>query len=142
MSTEKYKISYIFESDFNPENVNEIDPSNLRILYANDLYDGPLEGVCEWKNEKLYFFLKDLELRTYYLIRLTKEQLSNDQSLHLDYVRYVESHPYVTEGALSYRKDAEWDAYHKAAKAYPDQNIKKEQVLGWFKCNVDQLKKF
>lgn len=64
MSTEKYKISYIFGSDFNPENVNEIDPSNLRILYANDLYDGPLEGVCEWKNKKLYFFLKDLEPRT------------------------------------------------------------------------------
>lgn len=142
MTKEKFKIQYTFESSFDDKKISELDATELFILYANELYDGPLEGVCLWKGEKLYYYLKELKPRTYFLIRLTSEQLANDELLHLDYLRYVESYPYITEGALSYRKDAEWDAYHKACEAYPDQSIKREQVLGWFKYNVDQLKKF
>lgn len=133
MTNEKYKIKYTITSSLDDKNINEIDSSEISLLYTNDLYDGPLEGVCEWRGEKFYFYVKDLKPRTYYLIKLTPEQLENDEKLHSAYQKYVESYPYIAEGSVSHRKDAEWDKYHRECEKYSDQEILQEQVVGWFK---------
>lgn len=140
MDKKKYKIQYTFEPSFKSNEVSEIDVAGLSILYTNDWYDGPLEGICEWKGEKYYFLLRDYEPRTYYLIKLLPLQLQNDEKLHLDYLRLIESYPYITEGAISHRKDAKWDIFHEECEKYDDQTIQQEQVLGWFHFNSDMLK--
>ena len=118
--------------------------SNITIddlLYENEIWDGPLTGLCLWNGEKYYFhsieqYNKEYNLekipRPYFLIKLTDEQLINEELLHADTVRYIESHPYVRKGHVSTRPAAEWDKYYEACEKYPDQEVKQDQIVGWF----------
>lgn len=137
----KYKINYFIkhENDLDLSKLEIISKDNIDILYENDIWDGPLEGLCIWKKEgnKYYYHnISDLtdskNPRTYILIKLTNEQLINEESLHAAYEKYIESHPYVEHGNTSYRKDAEWDKYHEECLKYPDQVINEDQIVAQF----------
>lgn len=137
----KYKIKYTIKleeklTDF-LKNLPKVPADEVDILYETDIYDGPLEGLCIWNRNKYYFsVIEELRLekktRAYFLIKLTDEQLSNEESLHNFFVKYVESYPYVRHGITSYRKDADWNKYQEICETYPDQTITKNQIVAWF----------
>jgi hypothetical protein len=124
-------------------NINEMVNKNQKIpeeeiliLYSNEIYDGPIEGLCEYNKNKYYFLTIEgnslNKKRPFLLIQLSKEQLDNEELLHSKYLEYIENHEYTTESSVSYRKGAEWDKYHKTCDKFSDQIIKKDQIIGWF----------
>ena len=78
-------IDFVKQGDF-----PRISGKEIEIIYVRDFWDGPLEGLCVWQNNKYYFFCTDLtptiyadedpsktEPRRFILIKLTQEQLEN-----------------------------------------------------------------
>lgn len=119
------------------EKLPGVSPNEIEILYTDEIYDGPLSGLCLWRGQKYYFcsieYSVDLaKPQSYFLVRLTQEQLENDESLHEDYNKYITRYPYVTEGVMTYRRNAEWDKYLRSCEQYPDQIVAENQIVGWF----------
>jgi hypothetical protein len=144
LSPNRYAIGYTIELKRDLDLFLKTQKLNLNttdILYENEIWDGPLTGVCLWNARKYYYYAVEMHsieykrekgLRRYFLIRLTEEQLRNEENLHKEFIKYVESYPRVLEGISSTHKGAEWDKYLEACNKYPDQIIFDDQIVGWF----------
>lgn len=71
-------------------------PHQVRILWVQDLHEGPLNGLCEFKGEKLWFSRisessstqndnEDLPTRSYVLYKLDPEMLQIVEDNHIAY---------------------------------------------------------
>lgn len=117
--------------------IKKVDLPIENVLYEDEIWDGPLTGICLWSGEKYYFSnIAEFDIsenpRKYFLIRLTEQQLENDEALHNDFIKYIESKPRVQYGNVIEREGAEWDKYFEACEKYPDQIIHKDQIVAWF----------
>ena len=79
----KIKNKDLFKGIDSKYNLARLPSEEIKLVYENNSWDGPLEGICEWKNEKYYFMCFDqLEddgnddrwPRKYALIKLTEEE--------------------------------------------------------------------
>lgn len=72
----------------NLDEQNKIPNTELSVLHFNDYYDGPLEGLCRWYDEKYYFLWTgemsddDEIVRRYFVFRLTSDQLKKEEHRH------------------------------------------------------------
>ena len=64
----------------------EISAQSLTILWADDVYDGPLSGVAEWKDRNYRFEIVDRSIsgieaipRRYWLVALSLEQFQEEK---------------------------------------------------------------
>ena len=126
MNSKRYQIKYnikltISTKDF-IKKIQEIDSDKIKILHVNEEYDGPEEGVCLMNDEKYYFKVfdsfddfKSREKKSYFLIKLNKDQLENEEFLHKDFLR-----------------STNYDEYSNYVNRYPDQIIEESQIVGWF----------
>jgi hypothetical protein len=87
------------------------EASELRLLWVNDWYDGPLEAVIEHAGERLLMVLEsrnaadhDKPMR-WILFRLTPEQWTEEERWHALFERHVGHH---------------WCFHHDAAAEQPD----------------------
>jgi len=102
----------------------EIPHDQIKIIYENDYWDGPTEGVCLWNNEEYYFVWcglmdeKDEIVRKFLLIRFTDDQFNMEKNEHL---RFTE---------LS--KSGNLDKFYEEKESYPENTIDYSQVMGWF----------
>jgi len=67
---------------------NEIPRDEIEILYSNDYWDGPLNGLCKWNSEEYYFLWtgemskEDEIIRRFFIIKLTLTQLQKEKNNH------------------------------------------------------------
>lgn len=119
--------------------VAEIPHAEVRVLWVDDYWDGPLSGVAEWNGRRLRFVLADLTAlgqeegpRQYWLIALSPEQLLEEERWNdlfcthvwtgFDYTGRPEYHVPASEHAKFY------DLYR--ARTVPDYS--ENEVVGWF----------
>lgn len=79
------------------ERLTKLASSDLRLLWVNDWYDGPLEAVVEHRGASCLMVLHhhDLTSDTPYkwvVFTLTPEQLADEQKWHSLYVEHVGDH--------------------------------------------------
>lgn len=105
--------------------LEQIPYNQIVIEYENDLWDGPSEGVCKWKNKKYYFIWyggmdeeKDEMIRKFLVIDLTKEQWLEENKEHTQFMRFSE------KGQL--------EEFYKEQESYPEYKVDQIQLIGWF----------
>ena len=79
------------------ERLPKLSPTDLRLLWVNDWYDGPLEAMVEHRGARCLMVLhhQDLASDTPYkwvIFELTPEQLADEQKWHGLYVEHVGDH--------------------------------------------------
>ncbi len=77
--------------------LTKIAPSDLRLLWVNDWYDGPLEAVVEHAGEQCLMVLHHEESDadqpySWLVIRLDREQRAEEAKWHALYVEHVGEH--------------------------------------------------
>lgn len=105
--------------------LKEIPGDQITIVYKNDECDGPLEGICKWKEKEYYFIWyggmneeKDEIIRKFLLIELTDNQIKEEKR---ECSRFVE---------LS--QCGKLEEFYKEKESYPEVNIDRQQTIGWF----------
>src|ERR1700722_11892810 len=80
------------------EKIQPVPYSNIKILYANDYWDGPLEGLLLWNKQEYYFICyndptheHEVE-RRYVIIEMTEEQASEEKYYHQLFINHVGNH--------------------------------------------------
>lgn len=79
------------------ERLPKLSPSDLRLLWVNDWYDGPLEAVVEHGGARCLMVLHHHEVASdtpykWVVFELTPEQLAEEQKWHALYVEHVGDH--------------------------------------------------
>jgi hypothetical protein len=126
--------------DFEEADINlglkKFSEDEIIILDIDDVWDGPLSGLCECMNRGYYFYCFDrLEgdddrwPRKYILINLSKEQLSEYNRLHVEFIKWK-------NGQVSL------EAYQKILDELPLQKVNKNQITGWFESGKNNPSKF
>jgi hypothetical protein len=113
----------------------------VRLIYDNDSWAGPIDGVCEWKGVRFYFLcVTDVDAgtvpRRYILIRLTEEQARVEADIHALYVEKVgDFAEYGEDGERKntiVKSDESQAEFWKAFNNFPAICISGKQVVGWF----------
>jgi hypothetical protein len=120
--------------------VVEIPRAEVRVLWTDDFYDGPLSGIAEWKGRRYRFEMTDRSTlggdedtqRRYWVIALSSEQLQEEERWQdlfcanvwtgFDYTGRPEHRAPASQHGKFY------EPY--AARAVPDYS--KNEVVGWF----------
>src|SRR3989338_10060019 len=80
------------------EDLPLIPQDNIKILYDNNYWDGPLEGVLRWNNKNYYFICyndndwTNVAHRIFVIIEMTKEQEENENYFHQLFTKFVGRH--------------------------------------------------
>ena len=80
------------------EEVPLISSKDIKIIYDDNYWDGPLEGVLEWHKKKYYFICYndptwECEIkRRYAIIDMTIEQEDEEEYFHQLFLKYIGSH--------------------------------------------------
>jgi len=104
--------------------IPRISGNEIKISYANDIWDGPLEGICLWKGKKYYFYCveddpKDYETykpgfpRRFVLIDLTSEQIKEEEYWKDLFDRGIEN-------------------FYELSKSEKEFPINLNRLVGWF----------
>ena len=109
--------------------LKEIPSKEIKFLYENNSWDGPLEGICTWVKEKYYFLCfdqldktgEDRIPRKYILIRLTEEQYKEEEKEYHFFISLVSK-----EGL---------DKFFEEQKKFPQYQIETNQIIGWFQSS-------
>ncbi|TQF12896.1 hypothetical protein FJV41_26625 [Myxococcus llanfairpwllgwyngyllgogerychwyrndrobwllllantysiliogogogochensis] len=71
----------------------------VKLLWVSNFWDGPLEGMAEYRGERCFYVVAEQELiaardemRRWVLYRLTPEQLGEEERWHALFVRHVGAH--------------------------------------------------
>lgn len=81
-------LSYMHDKDDTPP---------ITMLWYSDYYDGPLSGLAEFKDEKVWFHCVEMEdplfhMRKFALYKLTKDELAYEEKWHAIFNKLVGYH--------------------------------------------------
>jgi len=120
--------------------LTKIAPSDLRLLWVNDWYDGPLEAVVEHDGKPCLMVLwseSDDETDHPYrwvLVELSAEQRADEERWHALFAEHVGDH-WCFHGALVEhpppRPDADPDAFFIPYRQRPPLDLTQNRVVGW-----------
>lgn len=119
--------------------LKKIAPKDLRLLWVNDWYDGPREAIVEHEGEKCLMILHgelDGSDRPYrwLLIRLSPEQLADEEKWHALFVEHVGDHWCFHGSAITHPPpsgEASPEKFYGPYGERPPLDIAKSTVLGW-----------
>ena len=113
----------------------------IQLLWVDGWWDGPLNGMCEYKGERLYYDLasadNDDNSYHYVLFRLSPEQLQQEEERHRDFVEYVGNHYSYPPGENkryghdTMKPQSEWDKFYNKHKDESPHVFVKEQAVVW-----------
>lgn len=117
--------------------VNHLDyprADDVKILYADSWWDGPLSGMCQYNGESLYFnYIGGDDLYLYIACRLTPDQLQSEAERHNDFVKYVGDHYCFTEdGSRNIKPPSEWHQFYDKYKDDPVSYYDESKIVIWF----------
>jgi len=126
--------------------VSYLSQEEVKWLWINDYFDGPLEGMVEVDSEMFLCKLaEEVEeeaaenwFRKYWIIKLTPDQLDTELYWHEEFCKYVGEHFVCSEDGS--RKTAgakhprvEWDKFYKPYKENYKPDFTNNEVIGWCK---------
>jgi len=117
-----------------------IPSAEIQVLYENDHWDGPLEGVCVWRGSEYYFLTSKSSLnedapRKFVLIELTPKQKGQEAYWHRLFAEHVSKQKRFgsTLGPEIETKGREnWTKFYERHEEAEPIEILPEQVVGWF----------
>lgn len=121
--------------------VPEISRAKVHVLWINDFYDGPIQGVAEIDGMRVLFDLVDRDVlgsgnenRTYWLVSLEPWQLAEEERWHTLFCQHVGTHfdftgrePIAVPASEHHRF---YDRY--AQRLEPDYS--QNDLVGWFRA--------
>lgn len=118
--------------------VPKIDDTELRILWMDDYWDGMLEGMLEYKNNKFRFqiitdYKEDSRPRIFAIIQLSERQIDDATEWNTLFKKYVGNHMNLDsdEDLQQHPQTMHhffYDKYKQRSRPDYDLNI----VKGWF----------
>jgi hypothetical protein len=113
-------------------NLQQISADEIAILVVDEIYDGPLNGSCEWNGIKYYFYsfdqLHDDKTGAEFPSKYLLIDLNDSQSSVLERTRELFSR--WTDNILTTAK------YTEFLNTLPPQKIDIKQLVGWFDSSL------
>lgn len=120
--------------------IREVPRAEVRILWVNDFYDFPLQGVAEVDGARCLFEIidRDLlgtedELHRYWLVALRPEQLSEEEGWHDLFCRKVGTHFDYTGRPPPTVEQICLDDFYRSYSLRPQPDYVGNEVIGWFR---------
>jgi hypothetical protein len=121
----------------------EVDPADVRFLWHLAYWDGPLSGICQYRDRPHYFCTADQEEATidqrprpYFLVELRVDQVEELRRQHEVFRRYVGTHTdYLTDGSPSsgiVRRRNLWSRFYDQSKTWAAIDLSDNRVVGKF----------
>ena len=138
--------------DITPDNYRDLPQipfADVKLLWHDNFWDGPLSGLLLWRNERLWFQMQEeyeppggVEpvpwpwYRRFLVIRLTAGQLGEEEQWHELFRRCVGTHTdyrhdETTEPATVHPKE-QWAEFYDAYNRRVPPNLSANEVVGWF----------
>jgi hypothetical protein len=121
-------------------NVQEVARTEVRILWVNDFYDGPLQGVAEVHGARYLFDIIDREAlgtedesRMYWLIALSPEQWREEVGWHELFCRKVGTHFDYTGRPVPPAEEVCPDEFYEPYRHRKQTDYSDNEVIGWFR---------
>ncbi len=125
----------------------KLTPADVRLLWVDDWYDGPLEAMVEHRGERCLMVLYDRPVARsdddeyrWLLVRLTPEQLAEEERWHGLFAQHVGVHwCFHDEQPHVFPADAERDPalFYGPHRARAKLDLAANAALGW----LDELPK-
>jgi hypothetical protein len=122
--------------------VPRIPSKDVRILWVNDFYDGPIEGIAEVNSTRCRYEMVDRDVlgtneesRTYWLIALTPKQVADEEFWHDLFCEKVGTHFDCTGRSPPPREQIDPDGFYQPYRLRKAPDYSENDVLGWFKLN-------
>lgn len=123
--------------------LEKIPTEEIRILYSNDHWDGPLEGMCKWKEKNYYFYWPGImnekgdEIdRKFVLIDLTDEQLKEEEKIHKLFLEKIGDHYVYVNGKMKEHgasgDELSAEEFYQENEKSPAFEVGQDQLVGWF----------
>lgn len=94
-----------------------VDSKEVVYLWHYGYYDGPLSGICEWKNNRYWFVCvdRDSEVRRFNLVELSDGEWEEVDKMHELFRQHVGHHADYLDGkrVAMKPKDGDWSQYYK-----------------------------
>lgn len=114
--------------------------ADVRLLWVNDWYDGPLEAVVEVSGDRCLMVLHDptsLGAEGFYrwvVFKLTPEQLAEEERLHTLFAEHVGTHwcfhPETPHAKVA-GEDADPEKFYGAYRMRPELDLRNNVAVGW-----------
>ena len=121
-----------------------IDAAMVRLLWAEDWFDGPLCGMAEVSGEGCWFqFVEEADderadgwYRRYWLIRLSPEEVADEEYWHGEFTKYVNSRYDFTRSDNVVHPQSEWPKFYDRAASRTPRDLGGNPVIGWHETNA------
>ena len=117
-----------------------IPAEEVRLLWVSDFWDGPLEGIAEYRGERCLYVVAEPdrigapdEERSWVLYRLTDEQLREQERWHALFVKYVGGHfDHTGTASPELARKEDWERFYGPYQAeYREPQLHRDQAVGW-----------
>lgn len=117
------------------------EEGSYRLLWHCDFWDGPMSGMLRRGEERFWFEMvaEDFEKgqwRAYGVVRLTPEELSDEEAWHEFFREHVGTHTDYADRndgrAIVHPKDR-WDAFYDRQKERAPRVYREREPIAWFK---------
>lgn len=123
--------------------VPQLRPQDLRLLWVNDWYDGPVEGVVEHKNRRCLMVLQhhgDLARGDAYrwvVWNLSPEQLAEEERWHALFAKHVGDHWCTHDDTHPPSSEEELDPerFYGPLRSRTPLDLSANEAVGW----IDEL---
>lgn len=128
------------------ERLPKLSPSDLRLLWVNDWYDGPLEAVVEHRGARCLMVLHHHDVASdnpyrWVIFELTADQLADEQRWHGLYVEHVGEHWCFHDGSVvphsTPAQARDPDRFQTLYKERKNLDLSANVALGW----IDEMPK-
>lgn len=123
--------------------IPHIPRADVTILWHCDFWDGPITGLALWRSERVWFQMfretvvssSDVTYRGFRLIRLSEQQLREEEWWHELFRQHVGTHTDYdrAEGDPgTVRPQSQHAKFYDAAAKCAPLDLSQNEVLGWF----------
>lgn len=127
-------------SSSDPGKLREFPREDVRILWVNDFYDVPLQGMAEVEGRRCLFEIVDRdslgtedESHTYWLMALSAEQLHDEEVWHDLFCRKVGRHFDDTGRTAPQAEQVCPEEFYGPYGLREPPNYADNEVVGWFR---------
>src|SRR5687767_14303014 len=120
--------------------LRKLAPSDVRLLWVNDWYDGPLEAVVEHAGERCLMVMHHQKLASdkpyqWLVLRLSPAQIADEERWHVLFVEHVGDHWCFHAGLklheTSSAEPRDPSKFYDAFKTRPPLDLTKNETVGW-----------
>jgi hypothetical protein len=126
----------------NYRDLPRLPEDEVRLLWHDDFWDGPLSGVLEYRGERLWYLLHEEApesepgwYRRFLVVRLTPDQLREEEYWQDLFGRCVGTHAdYGDSGRVlgELQPKERWSEFYDAYAKRAPMDLTENEVVGWF----------